>query len=61
MIFVPKLDRMSHLMSAQGGFLSDAGSHKRFDERSTGLMPLLNGFGMLGRVGIFARTHDLSA
>ena len=34
-------------------FLPEAGSHKRFDERSTGLMPPINGFGILGRVGIF--------
>ena len=33
--------------------MSEAGSHNRFDERSAGLMPQLNGFGILGRVGIF--------
>ena len=34
-------------------FIREAGSHKRFDERSTCLMPPQNGFGILGWVGIF--------
>ena len=54
--FYPKLVRTSHLMSAQRGFLSEAGSHNRFDGALG--RPPLNGVGILGRVGIFTVLRD---